>query len=315
MTNTERVQRITVAPGVVEKRLDLLIRRECPCVSRTTIAKLIREGQILVNGQQVKPSHQPQPGEEIVIMWPEPRPATPQPQPIPLEILYEDETLLVLSKPAGLVVHPSAGAPDGTLVNALLYHCHGQLSGIAGVARPGIVHRLDRDTSGIMVVAKNDTGHLALSRQFARRDVEKIYHAIVCGKLDPPAGEINAPIARHPSHRKMMAVIDKGRSAFTVYRTLEILREATLVEVCPRTGRTHQIRVHFKHIGFPLVGDKSYGKRQNHRLTEVTGYSAPRQMLHAFRLSFTHPITQKRLTFEAPWPADFANAVATLREA
>lgn len=314
MTDTPRIQKIIVPDDVVDKRLDQFLHRECPCVSRSTIAKLIRDNRVLVNGQPVKPSHNPRPRDEIMIDWPEPRPATPQPQPIPLDILYEDETLLVVNKPAGLVVHPSAGAPDGTLVNALLHHCGGRLSGIAGVARPGIVHRLDRDTSGIMVVAKNDAGHIALSRQFARRDVEKVYHAIVCGTLNPPNGEINAPIARHPSHRKMMAVIDKGRSAVTEYRTLEVLNGATLVEARPRTGRTHQIRVHFKHIGFPLVGDKSYGKRPNARLAEETGYVAPRQMLHACRLRFAHPVTQQIVTFEAPWPLDFAEAVRQLRK-
>ncbi|MDH7502603.1 MAG: RluA family pseudouridine synthase [Verrucomicrobiota bacterium] len=313
MNSAQQSQTLMVPCDVSAKRLDVFLQREFPCISRSTLARLIRDGHVLVNGVTVKPSHQPRQGEQITIAWPELRPATPEPEPIPLDILYEDETLIVLNKPAGLVVHPAAGAPAGTLVNALLYHCRGELSGIAGVARPGIVHRLDRDTSGLMVVAKNDAGHLALSRQFARRHIEKVYHALVCGKLEPEAGEISAPIARHPSHRKMMAVIDKGRPAITAYRTIEIFRGATLVEARPRTGRTHQIRVHFKHIGFPLVGDKSYGKRPNAKLFEDTGYVAPRQMLHAQRLSFVHPLTQQTLTFEAPWPADFAEAVRQLR--
>ena len=221
---------------------------------------------------------------------------------------------MVLNKAAGLVVHPASGNETHTLVNALLHHCAGQLSGIGGVARPGIVHRLDKDTSGCMVAAKTDEAHLALSAQFADRKVKKIYHAIVCGELQRDSGEINAAIARHCSHRKVMTVDDEnGREARTSYRVLERLRGATLVEVAIHTGRTHQIRVHFQFLGYPLVGDSIYGNRRNLRLTELTGYTAPRQMLHAFNLSFTHPRTAQRLTFEAPLPADFLDALAALR--
>ena len=232
--------------------------------------------------------------------WPEARPAEAQPEAMPLDILYEDEALLVLNKPPGLVVHPAAGHEEHTLVNALLHHCAGQLSGIGGVARPGIVHRLDKETSGCLVVAKNDETHLALSTQFATRKVEKIYHAILCGELPRDQGEIRAAIARHPSHRKRMAVDDElGREARTGYRVLERLRGATLVEAVLHTGRTHQIRVHFQFLGFPLVGDATYGNRQNQRLAELTGYTAPRQMLHAGRLAFIHPRTAKRLSWSA----------------
>jgi 23S rRNA pseudouridine1911/1915/1917 synthase len=233
---------------------------------------------------------------------------------MPLDILYEDEALLVLNKPPGLVVHPAAGHEEHTLVNALLHHCAGQLSGIGGVARPGIVHRLDKETSGCLVVAKNDETHLALSTQFATRKVEKIYQAILCGELPRDQGEIRAAIARHPSHRKRMAVDDDaGREARTSYHVLERQRGTTLVEAVLHTGRTHQIRVHFQFLGFPLVGDATYGNRQNQRLEDLLGYRAPRLMLHAGRLAFIHPRTAKRLSFEAPRPEDFRDALAALR--
>jgi 23S rRNA pseudouridine1911/1915/1917 synthase len=231
-----------------------------------------------------------------------------------LDILYEDEALLVLNKRPGLVVHPASGNETLTLVNALLHHCRGELSGIGGVARPGIVHRLDKDTSGCMVVAKSDETHLALSSQFASRKVEKKYHAIVCGEIARDHGEIRAAIARHSSHRKCMAVDEEfGREAHTSYRVLERLRESTLAEASLHTGRTHQIRVHFKYLGYPLVGDETYGHRQNQKLEELTNYKAPRQMLHAFQLSFIHPRTGRRLSSEAPRPADFVDALEALR--
>ena len=267
-----------------------------------------------MDGRPAKAAHHPRAGEKIEIHWPDARPATAQPQEIPLDILFEDDDLLVLNKPPGMVVHPSAGHEANTLVNALLHHCAGQLSGIGGVARPGIVHRLDQETSGCLVIAKNDPTHLALSAQFAGRAVEKIYHAIVCGAVTPEQGDIRAAIARHPTHRKRMAVTDgRGREAWTSYRVLERLREATLVEALLHTGRTHQIRVHFKHLGFPLVGDATYGNRQNKRLTELTGYAAPRQMLHAHKLAFQHPRAGKKLCLAAPWPEDFKEALAALR--
>ena len=221
----------------------------------------------------------------------------------------------MLNKPAGLVVHPSAGHEEHTLVNALLHHCAGSLSGIGGVARPGIVHRLDKETSGCLVVAKNDETHLALAEQFAERTVKKIYHALLCGELARESGEIHAAIARHASHRKRMAVRDddEGRAAHTSYCVLERLAAATLVEAQIHTGRTHQVRVHFQFLGHPLVGDDTYGARQNARLKELTNYAAPRVMLHAKELSFVHPHTQKRVKFEAPLPNDFLAALKLLR--
>jgi 23S rRNA pseudouridine1911/1915/1917 synthase len=275
----------------------------------------MEQGHVHVNGRIVKPTHSPRAGEQIEIHWPEAKPAEAQPEKMPLDILFEDKSLLVLNKPAGLVVHPSAGHEEHTLVNALLYHCKGSLSGIGGVARPGIVHRLDKETSGCLVIAKNDETHLALSAQFAKRQVKKIYNTIVCGKLARESGEIRAAIARHPSHRKRMAVRDddSGRAAHTSYRVLERLNSAMFVEAQIHTGRTHQVRVHFQFLGHPLVGDETYGTRQNKKFTELTAYKVSRVLLHARELSFVHPRTQKRLSFEAPLPEDFQEALKFLR--
>ena len=304
---------------VVEKttpheRLDTFLRAQFPTLSRGAIQRLIQQGDVRVAGKPVKASHSPRAGEKIEIHWPDAKPATAEPEEMPLDVLFEDDDLLVLNKPTGMVVHPSAGHEESTLVNALLHHCAGQLSGIGGVARPGIVHRLDKETSGCLVIAKNDPTHLALSTQFAGREVRKIYHAIVCGGVTPEQGDIRAAIARHPTHRKRMAVTDgSGREAWTSYTVIERLREATLVEAVLHTGRTHQIRVHFKHLGFPVVGDATYGNRQNQRVTELTGYTAPRQMLHAHKLAFKHPRTGKKMSFEAPRPEDFKEGLTALR--
>jgi len=311
--SSERTEVLTIDRSLPSERLDTYLRGRFPAVSRGAIQRLIEEGHIRVNGRNIKPTHTPRAGEQVEVHWPEARPALAQPEEIPLQILYEDEALLVLNKPPGLVVHPAAGHEEHTLVNALLHHCKGELSGIGGVARPGIVHRLDKETSGCLVVAKNDETHLALSAQFASRKVEKTYHVIACGEIPRDRGEIRAAIARHPSHRKRMAVDeDLGRQARTSYRVIERLRGATFAEALLHTGRTHQIRVHFQFLGFPVVGDQTYGNRQNFRLTELTGYTAPRQMLHAFQLSFIHPRTGKRLSSEAKEPEDFRDALLAL---
>ncbi|HEY5914796.1 MAG TPA: RluA family pseudouridine synthase [Verrucomicrobiae bacterium] len=311
-----RVETISVERSLPAERLDTWLRGKFPTVSRGAFQRLMEEGHILVNGRAVKPTHSPKAGEQVRITWPEPRPAQAQPEAIPLDVLFEDETLVVLNKPPGLVVHPAAGHEERTLVNALLHHCGAELSGIGGVARPGIVHRLDKDTSGCLVAAKTDEAHLALSVQFASRKVGKTYHAIVCGEVVRDEGDIRAAIARHPSHRKCMAVDEEfGREAHTSYRVLERLNGATLVEAHLHTGRTHQVRVHFKFLGHPLVGDATYGQRQNQRLEELTGYEAGRQMLHAFELTFTHPRTGKRMSFRADPPEDFRDALAALRVA
>src|SRR5437867_11810697 len=312
---SSRTELLTIEKSLPAERLDTYLRNKFPAISRGAIQRLIEEGHIRINGRTVKPTHTPRAGEQVEVRWPEARPAAAQPEEMPLDILYEDEALLVLNKGPGLVVHPASGHEEHTLVNALLHHCEGELSGIGGVARPGIVHRLDKETSGCLVVAKNDDTHLALSAQFASRKVKKIYHAILCGEMQRDHGEIRAAIARHPSHRKRMAVDDEfGRQARTSYKLLERLRGATLAEAVLHTGRTHQIRVHFQFFGFPLVGDRTYGNRQNQRLEEVTGYTAPRQMLHAHQLAFIHPRTAKRMSFEAPRPEDFMDALGALRQ-
>lgn len=313
-TSAKRTSTFIVEQTLPSERLDSFLRERFPTASRVTLKRMIEQGDIRVDGQTVKPTHHPHQGETIVVRWPDPTPPTAQAEKIPLDILYEDEDLLVLNKSPDLVVHPAAGHEGHTLVNALLHHCEGKLSGIGGVARPGIVHRLDKDTSGCLVVAKNDPTHLGLAKQFAERTVEKVYHALLCGGVPKSSGEIRAAIARHPSHRKRMAVTEGvGREAWTSYRVVENLGPATWVEALLHTGRTHQIRVHFHHLGAPLVGDELYGHRQNNRLQELVGYKAPRQMLHAKTLSFVHPGTDEPMAFEAPLPRDFLDALVALR--
>lgn len=313
---SDRTDSITVETSLPGERLDAFLRTQFPAVSRGTLQKLIDTGDIKVNNREVKPTYSPKSGDVINIHWPEPKKLEIVAEEIPLNILYEDSDLIVINKPPDLVVHPGAGNYEHTLVNALLHHCHGQLSGIAGYARPGIVHRLDKDTSGCLVIAKNDLAHIGLSDQFRNRTVEKIYHAILCGELPKAAGEIQAAIARHPSHRRTMTVTEagKGREARTSFRILERLRCATLVQVVLHTGRTHQIRVHFQHLGFPLAGDRVYGGRQSVRLRTQTNYTAARQMLHSYSLTFKHPRTGKAVSATAPWPDDFKEAVLTLRK-
>jgi 23S rRNA pseudouridine1911/1915/1917 synthase len=308
-------EQFTVEKSLPGGRLDVLLREKFPAASRGAMQRLIEQGHVRVNGRAIKPTHSPHAGEVVEVTWPAVRPAEAQPEDIPLEILFEDQSLLVVNKPAGLVVHPAAGHEEHTLVNALLHHCRGSLSGIGGVARPGIVHRLDKETSGCLVVAKNDETHLALSEQFSGRTVKKIYHALLCGELAREAGEIHAAIARHPTHRKRMAICDDddGRAAHTSYRVLEKLNHATLVEARIHTGRTHQIRVHFQHLGHPVVGDETYGARQNKKLKELANYAAPRVLLHAREISFIHPRTRKPVKFSAPLPDDFRLALKRLR--
>lgn len=296
------------------ERLDRHLAGLLPGVSRAAIQRLIIDGRIKVDGTLVKPTHAPRAGEVVSIHWPAPRPAEAQPQDIPLEIVFEDDDLIVLNKPADLVVHPSAGHDDGTLVNALLHHCRGRLSGVGGVERPGIVHRLDLGTSGCLVVAKNDRMHIALTERFQQRLVEKYYQCIVCGELEPPTGDIRAPLGRHPTNRKRHAVLPGGRFARTTYRRLEKLPGSAFVEAQIHTGRTHQIRVHFQHLGFPIFGDAVYARTQTRRLSEATGIVPGRQMLHARRLAFRHPRSGRFVEFDAPLPEDFRTVLAGLRE-
>lgn len=306
----------TVVESLPGQRFDAFLRERYEHASRGEIQRLMKEGWVQVNGRLAKAAQSPRSGDVVEVRWPAPVATEVVAQNIPLDVLYEDIDLLVLNKAAELVVHPSAGHADGTLVNALLHHCHGQLSGIGGVERPGIVHRLDLGTSGCLVVAKSDAAHRSLQEQFAHRKVEKTYQCIVCGTLAPEAGEIRASIARHTTQRKRMAVVEaggRGRTAWTSYRLLERLWETSFVEARLHTGRTHQIRVHFQHLGFPLVGDELYGSRANTRLTETTGLVLQRQMLHARHLAFFHPREKGWVEFDAPLPPDFEATLAALR--
>ncbi len=306
---------ILVEQSFRSKRLDVFLKEHLPELSRGNIQRLIDEGHITVDGKKTKPTHQPKTGEKVEVHIPEAKPAEAQAEDIPLSVIFEDDDLIVLNKPAGIVVHPAAGNEEHTLVNALLHHCAGKLSGIGGVARPGIVHRLDKDTSGCMVVAKNDVTHLALSEQFSGRTLNKVYHAMVCGLILKNSGDIRGAIARHEVNRKKMTVDEKrGREAHTSFQVLERLKGATLVETTIHTGRTHQIRVHFKHLGFPVVGDMIYGERQNKKFATESGYQATRQMLHAYQLTFVHPTTGQPQTCTAPWPDDFKAAFDKLRK-
>jgi 23S rRNA pseudouridine1911/1915/1917 synthase len=286
-------------------RLDQWLVTERPHLSRSRWQDLVREGFVMVNGEQVKPGARLRAGDTVTYREPAPvQTESAAPEEIPLQILHEDADLIVIDKPAGMVVHPAAGNWHGTLVNALLHHC-GELSVIGGEHRPGIVHRLDRETSGCLVVAKNDAAHQSLAKQFAGRSVRKIYLALAAGKFRQQSGTIEAAIGRHPVERKKMAVITKegrARAARTSWRVRQEIAVpggiGTVVECTLHTGRTHQIRVHLKHLGHPLLGDAVYGRR--------AGF--PRQMLHAWQLGFTHPRTGKEMTFRAPIPEDFRAA-------
>lgn len=313
----ERKEFLIIQQTLPGERLDKILAQQFPDVSRTTIQRLIKQGHILVNGAPTKPTYQPCKGDRIQITWPVAQSPEVLPEEIPLKIIYEDNDILVINKQPGLVVHPAAGVNDHTLVNAILHHCGSSLSGIGGVARPGIVHRLDRDTSGVMVIAKNDMAHLALAEQFAKRRVFKVYNAIVCGNIPQSEGEIYAHIARDQTHRHRMTVVTpfhrNSREARTTYKVLEYLNNATLVEVVIHTGRTHQIRVHFHHIGHPVLGDPLYGYKTNKKFAQLTGYSPPRLLLHARRLDFIHPRTMELESFEADLPNDFRAALRHLR--
>ena len=291
-----------VPPEASGHRLDHFLAARLPHLSRSRLQTLIKEGHILLEGSPAKPGEKLRPGRRITVHEPDAAlPTGTAPEEIPLCVLFEDNDLIVLNKAAGMVVHPAAGNPGGTLVNALLHHCT-TLSGIGGEQRPGIVHRLDKETSGCLVVAKNDLAHQGLSKQFAQRETTKIYLALAAGRFAKKTGVIETEIGRHPVHRKKMAVVERGRGrpAKTAYRVLRELPGATLVECTLHTGRTHQIRVHLKHLGHPLLGDAVYGRRAEY----------PRQMLHAWKLGFTHPRTGERLDFEAPLPDDFLQAGA-----
>lgn len=285
------------------ERLDLFVARRMPSLSRSYVRRLIDDGHVAVAGQRVKASLRLDPGMRVSVRVPAPVDATAQAEDIALDVLYEDADVLALNKPAGMTVHPAPGHASGTLVNAILAHCK-DLSGIGGVLRPGIVHRLDRDTSGVILVAKNDAAHNALARQLKQRTVEKTYVALVEGTPAPAEGVIDAPIARDLRNRKRMAVVEDGREAVTAYRVVERFEGASLLEVRPKTGRTHQIRVHLAAIGHPIVGDRVYG-----RASKVVG----RQFLHARAIAFAHPRSGERVEIEAPLAGDLMRAIEGVR--
>jgi 23S rRNA pseudouridine1911/1915/1917 synthase len=298
---------VCLEPAHAGWRLDRALAAAIPTLSRERLKALIRSGAVEAGHGPVRdPASKVKGDERLSIAVPEPRAAHNEPQDIPLTIVFEDDHLLVIDKPAGLVVHPAAGNFDGTLVNALLHHCGGSLSGIGGVARPGIVHRIDKDTSGLLVVAKTDVAHEGLAKQFAAHSIERRYLAIVSGVPRLGAGLVDAPLARSAANRKKIAIVESGRGkrAVTHWKRLEILREAALVECRLETGRTHQVRVHMASLGHPLLGDPVYGRSgtKHGKLLKELGFH--RQALHATELGFTHPVTKDRLSFSSPMPPD-----------
>lgn len=286
-------------------RLDRALADLLPDLSRARVQALIAAGAVSRAGRPVSDaSRRATLGEVFAVAVPAPIPLHNEAQDIPLVVAYEDDELIVIDKPAGLVVHPAAGNYDGTLVNALLHHCAGNLSGIGGVARPGIVHRIDKDTSGLMVAAKSDRAHEGLARQFADHSIDRRYKAIVGGVPRPSAGTVDAPLARSPQNRKKIAIVAGGKRAVTHYTTLTALRDAALVECRLETGRTHQVRVHMASLGHALLGDPVYGRTKHAQksLLETLGFR--RQALHAARLGFIHPVSKVALAFDSEMPAD-----------
>jgi len=305
-----------VAPGEQGLRLDIFLSQKDAGLSRSQARRLIDGGEALVDGRPARASHRLRPGERVSLHRPPPVPAGIVAEEIPLDIRYEDDAVLVVDKPAGMVVHPAAGNSRGTLVNALQFHC-GRLSSVGGLMRPGIVHRLDKGTSGLMVIAKTDEAHRHLSEQFKKRRVSKHYTVLVHGDLREDEGVIDAPVGRHPVERKKMSTASRrGKAALTRWRVLERYGDCTLLEAQIETGRTHQIRVHLGAMGHPVVGDAVYGGSK--RAADRTALRAAlkrlaRQALHAGRLSFLHPLTGRVMSFESPLPADMAEVIDFLK--
>ena len=296
-------------------RLDRALADAIPSLSRERLKVLTKAGALTRDGKAVRdPATKVKGGERFTLAIPDPEPAHNEPQEIPLPIVYEDEHLLVVDKPAGLVVHPAAGNRDGTLVNALLHHCGDSLSGIGGVARPGIVHRIDKDTSGLLVIAKHDKAHEGLARQFATHSIDRRYLAIVSGVPRQSEGTVDAPLARSPQNRKKIAIVPagKGKRAVTHWKRLALLREAALVECSLETGRTHQVRVHMASIGHPLVGDPVYGRGKSVHRNLLNQLDFRRQALHAAHLGFIHPVTKGRLSFDSALPSDMQELFTAL---
>ncbi|HEY0114454.1 MAG TPA: RluA family pseudouridine synthase, partial [Allosphingosinicella sp.] len=296
-------------------RLDRALAAAVPTLSRERLKALISSGAVAgPQGAVRDPAAKAVPGATYSVAVPEPRPAHNEAQDIALDIAFEDDHLLVVEKPAGLVVHPAAGNFDGTLVNALLHHCVGRLSGIGGVARPGIVHRIDKDTSGLLVVAKTDVAHEGLAAQFARHDLHRLYSAVVAGLPNPASGSVDAPLARSAANRKKMAIVEEGRGkrAVTHYRLVRPLRAAALVECRLETGRTHQVRVHMASIGHPLLGDPVYGRSRPEHREVLRRLNFERQALHAAELGFVHPVSKENLSFKSALPSDIQELLRAL---
>ena len=290
-------------------RLDGLLPRLFPELSRSAAQKLIEAGAVLVDGRTVKKNFVPSAGAELTVVLPEPEPAALTAQPIPLDVVYEDDDLIVVNKPKGMVVHPAAGHPDGTLVNALLWHCGDSLSGVGGERRPGIVHRIDKDTSGLLAAAKNDFAHLSLSAQLADHSMFRVYETVVRGRMREDSGTVDAPIGRHPTERKRMAVVRSpgAREAVTHWEVLARYRDYTHLRCRLETGRTHQIRVHMAYIGHSVAGDPVYGGKRVEKGLEG-------QCLHARELEFTHPRSGQRLHLKSPLPEYFVEFLSRLRD-
>jgi len=298
--------RFVTDQGNIGQRLDLYLVENLPQYSRNYIQNLIKEGKVSIHDKPAKANYRIKPGDLISVVIPPLRKVEIVPENISIDIIYQDDDIAVINKPQGMVVHPAAGNYSGTLVNALLYHCN-SLSGINGEIRPGIVHRLDKDTSGLLVIAKNDFAHQCLSQQLQDKEMSRIYHAIAEGIIQEDTGTISAPIGRSLKDRKKMAVVNGGREAITHFRVLERFKSHTYLELALETGRTHQIRVHLKYIGHPVVGDPVYGRHK--QLFNLKG-----QALHAYQLSLTHPRTNERMTFYAPLPAYFEGILKILRK-
>lgn len=288
------------------ERIDALLARLVPELTRSAAQRLLEEGLVTLGGVPVKKNRRTEPGEVYAALLPEPELPEPEPQDIPLDIVYEDEDVVVVNKPRGMVVHPAPGHPDGTLVNALLWHCGASLSGVGGERRPGIVHRIDKDTSGLIIAAKNDFAHLALSAQLADRSLSRVYEAVARGEFREEAGTVDAPIGRHPTERKRMAVTERGsRPAVTRWEVIARYRGWTHIRCRLETGRTHQIRVHMAYIGHPLLGDMVYGAKKPERGLEG-------QCLHARELKFLHPRTGEAIHLSTELPEYFQQVLASL---
>ena len=289
------------------QRLDAFLASSLDGLTRSQATRLIESGEVAVDGKSVSKSYKLAGDEDIAVTLPEPEPVEAVPQDIPLDVVYEDADVIVVNKPSGMVVHPAPGHPDGTLVNALLYHCAGTLSGVGGALRPGIVHRIDRDTSGLIIAAKNDAAHQYLSAQLADHTLARTYECIVVGALREDRGTVNAPIARHPTDRKRMAVVAGGREAVTHWEVIARYPGYTHVRCRLETGRTHQIRVHMAYIGHPILGDTVYGAKK-----EVPGLTG--QCLHAVGLRFLHPRTHEVVELSCPLPEEFTRMLQKIRK-